>query len=182
MVTDDAQLYTIEGVAAALIMILTTYLVLNAATVYTPGDSHISDMQLEVLGNDALKVMDTPQNFSTTKSQLKEIVETEIVEHPLGSNNQTFNSTFLNLTNFQSTSGPDHIQLAAGINRTQFTANYTCRNQDGTFQSYSLSQSRNLSGGEHTVRSTKWLIVNKPVCDSVTPNRAVLVEVLLWKD
>jgi hypothetical protein len=178
MVTNDAQLYTIEGVAAALIMILTTYLVLNAATVYTPGDSHISDMQLEVLGNDALKIMDTPQNFSTQRSSLQEIVEVTS-----SGDNQTFKTSFLNLTRNQSASGPDHIQLAADITRIQFTANYTCRNLDNTIQSYPLSQSRNLSGGEHTVRATKWLIVKKQVCDSgVLENRSVLVEVLMWRD
>ena len=46
MVTDDGQLYTMEGVAAGMIMLFTAYLVLGATSVYTPGDSHISDMQL----------------------------------------------------------------------------------------------------------------------------------------
>ncbi len=49
MVNSDGQLYTIEGVAAGLIMLFTAYLVVDATSVYTPGDTHISDMQLEQL-------------------------------------------------------------------------------------------------------------------------------------
>ena len=69
-----ARLYTIEGIAAGMIMLFTTYLVLGATTVYTPGDSHISDMQLEQTGTDALMMMNTPAN-GTTGSQLQEIVD-----------------------------------------------------------------------------------------------------------
>ena len=180
MVSDSGQLYTIEGVAAALIMIMTTYFVLNATSIYTPGDSHISDMQLEALGNDALNTMNIAPNFSVSKSPLQNIVESTIALH---AENDTFKTMFLNLTRNQSASGPDHFQLAQGITRIQFVANYTCRNQDNTIQSYPLSHSRNLSGGEHIVRSTKWMIVDEPVCDSVAvQNRSVLVEVELWRD
>ena len=36
-------------------MIMTAYLVVSATSVYTAGDTHISDMQVEQLGSDALK-------------------------------------------------------------------------------------------------------------------------------
>ncbi len=65
MVNDRGQLFTIEGVAASMIMLFTTYLVLGATTVYTPGDSHISDMQLEQIGSDALNMMNTPSNCTS---------------------------------------------------------------------------------------------------------------------
>ena len=74
MVNNQGQLYTIEGIAAGMIMLFTTYLVLGATSVYTPGDSHISDMQLEQTGTDALRMMNTPVN-GTTESQLQGIVE-----------------------------------------------------------------------------------------------------------
>ena len=64
MVKDEAQMYTIEGFAAVLIMLVTAYLILGTAQVYTPADSHITEMQLEQLGNDALIMMDTPLNQS----------------------------------------------------------------------------------------------------------------------
>ena len=167
----DGQLYTIEGIAAALLMIMTAYLVVNATSVYTAGDTHISDMQLEQMGSDALKIMDTPL-VENKKSPLQ-----EIVENPVSVNNATFGSMFLDLTNLRAGSGSDHIQ---------YTANYTCRIHPGTeIASYPLSYSRNLTLGEHAVRVTKWVTVNKGAvafCGTTNVERAVLVEVLMWRD
>jgi len=167
----DGQLYTIEGIAAALLMIMTAYLVVNATSVYTAGDTHISDMQLEQMGSDALKIMDTPL-VENEKSPLQ-----EIVENPGSVNNATFGSMFLDLTNLKTNSGSDHIQ---------YTANYTCRIHPGTeIASYPLSYSRNLTLGEHAVRVTKWVTVNKGAaafCGTTNTERAVLVEVLMWRD
>ncbi|MDD1653681.1 MAG: hypothetical protein LUQ64_03960 [Methanomicrobiales archaeon] len=73
MVNTSGQLYTMEGIAAGLIMILTAYLVLGATSVYTPGDTHITDMQLEQVGSDILKIMDTPGDL-THPSELEQIV------------------------------------------------------------------------------------------------------------
>lgn len=167
----DGQLYTIEGIAAALLMIMTAYLVVNATSVYTAGDTHISDMQLEQMGSDALKIMDTPL-VENEKSPLQ-----EIVENPGGVNNATFESMFLDLTNLKPGSGSDHIQ---------YTANYTCRIHPGDkIESYPLSSSRNMTLGEHAVRVTKWVTVNKGAaafCGTTNTERAVLVEVLMWRD
>jgi hypothetical protein len=152
-------------------MIMTAYLVVNATSVYTAGDTHISDMQLEQMGSDALKIMDTPL-VENKKSPLQ-----EIVENPVSVNNATFGSMFLDLTNLRAGSGSDHIQ---------YTANYTCRIHPGTeIASYPLSYSRNLTLGEHAVRVTKWVTVNKGAvafCGTTNVERAVLVEVLMWRD
>jgi hypothetical protein len=75
MVGEGAQLYTIEGVAAAMIMLLTAYFVVNATAVYTGGDTHINDMQLEILGKDVLDMMDTRPNGTVEKSPLRLIIE-----------------------------------------------------------------------------------------------------------
>ncbi len=73
--SEEGQLYTIEGIAAGLIMIMTAYLVVSATSVYTPGDTHISDMHLEAVGTDAvIRVMDTPES-KDEKSPLQEIIE-----------------------------------------------------------------------------------------------------------
>jgi hypothetical protein len=172
MVNTDGQLYTIEGIAAGLIMIMTAYLVVSATSVYTAGDTHISDMQLEQLGSDALKVMATPASTGET-SPLQKIIEVT----PVGTDNATFGTMFWNLTNNKAGLIRDHIQ---------FTASYTCRdNTDNSVATYPLSYSRNLSGGEHAVRVTKWVIVNKNVCGNnyfPVQDRAVLVEVLMWRD
>jgi hypothetical protein len=169
---DGGQLYTIEGFAAALIMVMTAYLVVNATSVYTAGDTHINDMQLEALGSDALNMMDIAPNSSDTQTPLQEI----ITYTPTNAENATFNTIFRDYTN-RVGAGPNHDIL--------FIANYTCRNSDNTTSIYPLASIplRPLSGGEHTVKATKWVIVNKRVCDSgVVQNRAVLVEVLLWRD
>ncbi len=62
MVNDSGQLYTMEGIAAGLVMLLTAYLILSTTSIYTPGDTHIPDMQLEQLGSDVLAMMDTPDS------------------------------------------------------------------------------------------------------------------------
>ena len=65
MVNDQGQLYTIEGVAAAILMVVTAYLVLSSTTIFTPQESHITDMQLEQLGHDGLVVMNMPRENGT---------------------------------------------------------------------------------------------------------------------
>jgi hypothetical protein len=168
MVRDGGQLYTIEGVAAGLIMLMTAYLVVGATSVYTPGDAHISDMQLEILGGDALKMMDTPQNYTDSKSPLRQIIEAE--------DGPRFWKMFNDTVNNRSSSVPDHIH---------FTANYSYRiPSDNSINSSFINSSRNPSGGEHAVRVTKWVIVTKklPPSAALAADRAVLVEVLLWRD
>ncbi len=46
MVNNSGQLFTIEGIAAGILMLTTAYLVLSTTSVYTPAETHISDMQL----------------------------------------------------------------------------------------------------------------------------------------
>jgi len=167
---DNGQLYTIEGFAAGLIMVITAYLVVNATSVYTAGDTHINDMQLEALGSDALRMMDIPINATESDnrhSDLRMIIE--------NSEYDIFKTKFLDYTN-ESGSGPGHD--------IQFNASYSCRDSSDNIQSVQMVNSRNLTGGEHAVRSTKWVIVDKE-CPGAGPSlreRAVLVEVLLWRD
>jgi hypothetical protein len=176
---EEGQLYTIEGFAAALIMIMTAYLVVNATSVYTAGDTHISDMQLEMLGSDALKMIGTPVNTtmnSVDRNPLSEIIES----NPIDSNK--FNATFFNLINTKSLQDPNRF--------IQYSAYYTCRNiNDNSIKSVPIAYSRNITGGEHTVRATKWVVVNAAATTinancgtTAAPKRAVLVEVLLWQD
>jgi hypothetical protein len=167
MVKNDlGQLYTIEGFAAGLIMVMTAYLVVNATSVYTAGDTHINDMQLEALGSDALNIMDVAPNVTDAETPLQAIVRLD--------EGNRFKTMFLNYTN-RSGSGPIHD--------IQFNASYSCRDvNDNSIEYYPISSTRDLSGGEHTVKATKWVIVNKGVCNNAVQNRAVLVEVLLWRD
>jgi hypothetical protein len=166
MLNTDGQLYTIEGFAAALIMIATAYLVVNATSVYTAGDTHINDMQLEALGTDALKVMDIPVSRDE-HSMMQDMIE--------NGNHLAFGSNFSYLINNKTGQNSDHIQ---------YTASYSYRNTtDNSVSSAFISSSRNLSGGEHAVRATKWVVVNKQLPGDITVHdRAVLVEVLMWRD
>jgi hypothetical protein len=171
MVAEGGQLYTIEGVAAGMIMLLTAYFVINSTAIYTPGDAHISDMQLEILGKDALDIMDTRPNATVDKSPLQVIIE--------GDKGEDFKTVFLNLTNNRTLTGSDHINFQANVS---YNNRLAVAPQD-PIESYPLASSRNLTGGEHAVRATKWVIVNKKLpASAATADHAVLVEVLLWRD
>lgn len=166
MVNTDGQLYTIEGLAAALILLMTAFIVVNSTSVYTMGDTHISDMQLEVLGSDTLNMMKTAPNSTLSKSPLQTIVETNDAG--------TFRSMFLNITN---------NKTGAGRDRIQFAANVTYVKTDKSVNSTVLSDSgRPLVGGEHTVRVSDWIIVDKRFPGDTSGKHAVLVEALLWRD
>ncbi|MFA5347511.1 MAG: hypothetical protein WC294_05200 [Methanoregula sp.] len=181
----DGQLYTIEGIAAGLIMIMTAYLVVNATSVYTAGDTHINDMQLEALGSDALKMMGTPVNTTMNSgdtSPLRTIIE--------NNDTGTFRTMFLNLTNNRTGLPSEYInRTGSTMDYIQFNASVTCRNitNHNVTETVSFSYSRNMTGGEHTVRATKWVVVDKLMnnsnfCGTNGKDRAVLVEVLLWRD
>ncbi|MBN1432577.1 MAG: hypothetical protein JW931_07360 [Methanomicrobiaceae archaeon] len=71
---DSGQLFTIEGLVAGLIMMATAFIIVGSLNVYTPGDAHISDMQLKQLGSDALLMLDTPDNYGE-ENTLKELAE-----------------------------------------------------------------------------------------------------------
>jgi hypothetical protein len=172
--SDGGQLYTIEGIAAALIMLITAYMVVNATSVYTAGDTHISDMQLEQMGSDALTMMAIPEDSDDNregKSTLRLILE-EAEGHTFGD----FESTFTDLVNTAGTGPTRDIQ---------FIANYTCRLSNNNIFSDNLisSSGRDLTGTEHPVRVTKWVIADMPCGTHESERkRAVLVEVLLWLD
>jgi hypothetical protein len=169
VVNTDGQLYTIEGMAAGLILLLTAYIVVNSTSVYTLGDTHISDMQLEVLGSDAIAMMNTAPNSTIGKSPLQTIVEQD--------DSETFRMMFLNIVNTRTGPDPDRIQ---------FMANVTYMRPDNSVNSTPLGMTRNLTGGEHAVHVSDWVIVEKKFPDCSAPScsgkHAVLVEVLLWRD
>jgi hypothetical protein len=175
MVNADGQLYTIEGVAASLILLITAFLVVNSTSVYTPGDAHIADMQLEVTGSDALKMMTYVSNVTPGgtigKSPLQEIVE--------GLDSARFVSMFNNIVNNRTASSKDRIQFTANVTYVKDDAAKTVDT------STPLGMTRNLTGGEHAVRVSQWVLVESGDPPGTLINfrkRAVLVEVLLWRD
>jgi len=179
MVKGDAQLYTMEGIAAGLIMLLTTYLVLGSTAVYTPGDTHLTDMQLEQVGSDIMKIMDTPVN-STASSMLQTILANTDGE----SFNDNFAVNYFNNPNIVSTA------TSFGSNRIRIQATVWYRNNaSNTVMSYPLYSSpgitENPSAEGPGVRVTR--LVHLPAKPAGAPGsmdarpQEVLVEVLMWQ-
>jgi len=171
MVNESGQLYTIEGIAAGLMLLMTAYIVVNSTSVYTPGDTHISDMQLEVLGSDALSMMNTAPNASAAKTPLQTIVE--------NNDNATFRTLFLNTINSRA-DVEDNLQFVANVT-------YVSDLPGNPVNTSPLSiSSRPFSGTEHAVHVSEWVIVENrfPDCHTTGCQRkhAALVEVLLWRD
>jgi len=172
MINTDGQLFTIEGVAAGLIMLLTAYIVVGTTSLYTPGDSHISDMQLEQMGRDALHMMNTP-NSSTADglSTLQIVIKNNDIDR--------FRQTFLWYCNNRTGGTYDNLQ---------FSADYYYRNNlTNDITQIHFTESRKPTGGEHPMRVTEWMQVDNSAGGSMPAQvekrvQAVLVEVLIWRD
>ncbi|MGC9436154.1 MAG: DUF7288 family protein [Methanomicrobiales archaeon] len=152
---DRGQLYTMEGLAAALIVLVTAWLVLDAPAVYAPGDAHISEMQLAELGTDALAVLDTPASASG-KSELQRWVE--------GGDGQAFAENFSALT-ANRTGSPDRI----GFNATLWY-----RDGEGV-ASLPFATRGVWTGHEEAVRVSRWVHVTDP------QPRILRLEVMMWR-
>ena len=176
MVNDAGQLYTMEGVAAGLIMLLTAYIVVSTTSVYTTGDTHIPDMQLEQLGSDVLAMMDTRDKEGST-SRL-----TELVTAGTGGG-ETLRNEFLSNCKMRA-ADPDgslQAQVFLAYNRTSGSGvNIT---------PLSPPSDPGFTGRENAVRVTRWVqLTGNPSLPSGMPQdmrrsspQAVLVEVLLWR-
>ena len=175
MVNDAGQLYTMEGIAAGVIMLLTAYIVVSTTSVYTAGDTHIPDMQLEQLGSDVLAMMDTPDTNRGT-SELVGFVKhgTRVM---MGGN--TLRDRFLAGCKMRSGDPDDNL-------RAQVYLSY--RTTGGSVNTTPLSSpDPEFTGRENTVRVTRWVQLPTekppgiPIDMSNTRSKAVLVEVLLWR-
>jgi len=191
LVNDAGQLYTIEGVAAAILLLVTVYIVLGTTTVFTPGDSHISDLQLVQLGDDALAMMDTPTQYVETyniSTEKQSVLENDIM-NPTAANLTNFYSNLTNYLNVKSVSR-DHLNYNAIVWYRNSTSNST-----GNYQFN--SSSFNMTGREHYVRVTRLVYLSglpnqsppnpSPTITSLNPamdNRpqTVLLDVTIWRD
>ena len=169
MVNDSGQLYTMEGIAAGLVMLLTAYLILSTTSIYTPGDTHIPDMQLEQLGSDVLAMMDTPDTHGATSA----------LETYVNTNNSTdFKTAFLEYCNATTSGKPDTLHMSANV---------TYRGEDDQIKEHLLvGPDETWTGRESAVRVTRWVQLNGnppgiPSDIGASRPRAVLVEVLLWR-
>jgi hypothetical protein len=168
MVNDDGQLYTIEGIAAAALILTTVYLVLNSAMVFTPGETHIYDMQLEQIGNDVLAVMDQPTQWTATDSTYP---KSPLEEYVQNNDNVSFKRDFL--ANSSSTNGErmDTIQFNSSISY----------NNGSQVMNVPFAKSRNYNR-ENAVRVTRWVNIDDGSSfGGESRPQTVLLEVLLWR-
>lgn len=175
MVNNIGQLYTIEGVAAGVLMVFTAYLVVNSTTVITPQDIHIIDLQLEQLGNDALSVLDTPNSSvlnpdpAENKSYLQRQIEND------GGNAFGQNFSFL-INSKVNPYESDNLNFNATI--------YYRDSATGQLRMKEFYQSANYYR-ENAVKVKRWVYVNPTGQNNPfgleERDQVVLVEVLLWR-
>ena len=168
MVNEEGQLYTIEGIAAAALILTTVYLVLNSTMAFTPGETHIYDMQLEQIGNDVLAVMDQPPEWdpvSSTypKSPLEEYIEND--DQP------GFRDTFLKYSNTKTGTEYDNIQFNSSISY----------NNGGHVESIPFAKTQDYYR-ENAVVVSRWVNIDGSTIEGLGAEpQTVLLEVLLWR-
>ncbi|MEA2034070.1 MAG: hypothetical protein U9N40_01045 [Euryarchaeota archaeon] len=184
MVNEEGQLYTIEGFTAAAIMLITAYFVFGAATVFVPGDAHISDMQLEQMGSDALMMMDTPVNRTEADWDSERSVLERCVQ---GNTPDLFKSSFTGYLR-------DVTGATRYIDDIHYNATVYYRDEDAAtndIKNYHFSNSTRgeLICRESAVSVTRWIYCDycdgKPAGLPVyvdSREQEVLMEVMLWRD
>lgn len=182
MVTDEAQLYTIEGISAALLMVITAYLILSSTSILTPGDTHISDMQLEQLGNDVLKMMDTAEEFDEAVETIYEKKQSYLEEELSKdlSDPEDFTTDFID--KFQEYAGDD-VDKKVKVFLEAFYWDSTAA-EIKTVDCWDASVAPPFTGRDHYVTVTRWVHLNDPAWPAWDPGHAktVLLEVYLWRD
>lgn len=172
VVRDGATLYTIEGVAAALLMIVTATIVFQAISIYTPGDTHIDDMLLEQLGADALAVLDLPAGIDPgTPTQLEMILFT--------GDASGFHTAFSPHLQRRSYAADDPIQYVA-------TISYRVGDEVKTMP---FASSAHYTNRDPAVRVTRLVHLDRnhglvsPTLPDIQRDRVqvVLLEVILWR-
>jgi hypothetical protein len=180
MVNDSGQIYTIEGVAAAILMVVTAYLAVSSTTVLTQQDVHIINMQLQQLGNDALAMMDTPDSYSTNVSNLSFMVNGTLAGNPVeAANNITeFRNQFMGYLNATTNTGMEN-------NLYSYNATIYYRNVSDQVNSLQFNESPFHYYHESAVMVSRWVYLpgfdNTTHLDMRSGNQSVLLEVLLWR-
>lgn len=176
VMNDEGQLYTIEGITAGVIMLITAFTIFNSGIVYTPGDAHISDMQIQQLGYDALLMMDTPDDNSPLyESNLSKMIQTD--------NESWFNSVFSSYL----VAGTGATDIVNSIEYNATVYNRVASGSGGVVHSHAFSHSTNSSVSQLTrepaisVTRYVWLSGKPPVSDYDNKEQLVLLEVLIWR-
>jgi hypothetical protein len=171
MVNDRGQLYTIEGIAASVLILTTVFLVLTTTTVLTPGETHIYDMQLEQIGNDVLAVMDLSTTWGAGNPAYPKSPLELFIEDMDNDGRNYFKDNFTRLANQTTGVQQDDIK---------FTANITYRTAAG-IETLLFSKTHDYNR-ERAVMVTRWVNVDGDMIDELEDReQTVLLEVLLWR-
>lgn len=171
MVNESAQLYTIEGISAAILMLVTAYLVISSSTIITPQETHITDMQLEQLGHDALLVLNTPKEYGTP-SILYQCIRDDPPSHP--GFNAAFNANFTQLLNTRIFSGNDTLHFKVQLFHRDHSSGEIQPPID--FTSDGVGYFR-----ENAVKVTQWVKMGSDADDPDLRDKIILVEALIWR-
>ena len=148
-------------------MVVTAYLVLSDTTIFTPQESHITDMQLEQLGHDALVVMNTPQENGTFSNLSNALTY---------NNTDWFRGNYSTLVNSRVYQKDDSLK---------YNVNYYFVNHatDQTEKIEFISDPSYFR--ENAVKVTQWVNIDpsKAARPEIRNNQTsiVLAEVLLWR-
>lgn len=171
MVGNEGQIFTIEGLAAGFLILFTTYLAVSTTTVLIPGDTHIADLQLTQLGNDALAIMDAPA-VAQGQSDLQTYIMTN--------DKVNFHNS---LDHFLNT-----LPGTTNEDRIHFSAKFYYRNDDAISKvAEFIFDDTDTYYHENSVTVTRWVslldtpVSNPPGMRDPGEPKVVLLEVLLWR-
>ncbi len=162
---DSGQLYTIEGVAAAIMMVITAYLVISSASIFTPQEKHVAQMQLEQLGHDALVVMDTPRE-NGVQSNLSDAISSDKPEW--------FKANYSPLINTRTDGTQDTLNYSMSV--FYWDSDTDSTKEIEFFNEWDYHR-------ENAAKVTQWAYIESGTDrTAVLQDTIVLVEVLLWRD
>ncbi|WP_042705242.1 DUF7288 family protein [Methanomicrobium mobile] len=172
------QLFAMEGLIAAAIMITAAYLALGTVILPANADMHVSEMQLKQIGDDLLHMMDVPDGNGGT-GYLESVVYNASPNRGPVANSQAgaaFNATFIN-----------YLRKSTGATINADTLRYSaaiyCVDDSGEvvrlpFANYGDNTGRNPSVCcARYVAANDWGLIGQSSSDT-----AVRLEVLLWRD
>ncbi len=171
MVSDNAQLYTIEGISAAILMVVTAYLVVSTSSVFTPQETHITDMQLEQIGHDALMVLNTPQENGMPSDLYQSIRDDP---NPDDGVNPVFNTSFNQLLNTRISGGNDTLHFKVHLYYRDQVSGEIQPPMDFTSDGTDYFR-------ENAVKITQWVRMGNEASNSSLKDKIILVEALIWR-
>jgi hypothetical protein len=173
MTTDYGQLFTVEGITAAVIMVGTGFLIINSTTLYTQGDIHIYDLHLEQLANDMLLMLDSSDNYQFSANNVydakKSLLEGWVRDEADA--------------NFEEIAHDYLISRSEGQDNLKFIMYQKDQNGIKKLTSYPITYTpeeiNTILKTEHLVRATRLVYAHDP---DIGDNQVYLVEVYIWRN